>query len=339
MKAMVYTKAGGLDVLQLREVERPVPRDDHVLVKVKAAALNIIDYERFKTLSDKVALFPRLINIVQGSVGHPLGGEISGIVVEVGKNITHVKEGDEVFGKTTGMFPKGGWAEYALTGEAHIERKPANFSFEEAAVIPVAFETALGSVRAGKVSAGQQVMVYGSSGGVGQMAVQLSKAAGATVTGVCSTRNIEMAHSIGCDYVVDYKREDFRDSGRTYDVIIGINGNNPLKEYKKLLKKDGVFVGIGGGSQVIAALLLSPFSKHYTTYNAPTMPQKDYLSYAKSLAESNMLNPFIDRIYPVQEAAEAIRYVVTEHAQGKVALSVDFKHIPVCHPSGEAGGV
>lgn len=321
MKAMVYTKAGGLDTLKIREIPNPVPNDNQVMVKVKASSLNILDYERFER--DELSLSARLTNILQGSVGKPLGGEVSGIVVDVGKNIKHVKKGEMIYGKTLGTFPIGGWAEYALLDKGHVFHRPSNLSFEEAAVIPIAGETALGAVRRGKVKSGQQVMVYGASGGVGQYAVQLAKAVGATVTGVCSTRNIDMARSIGCDCVVDYKCEDYRQIGKTYDVIIGVNGNNPLQEYKDLLKKDGVFVAVGAGF-IPKAVLSSPFSKQITFYGAPLMPMKDYLSYIKELAEIGKVKPFIDKVYPIQNVTEAIKYVISKHAQGKVAIDINF---------------
>ena len=324
MKAMVYTRTGGLDVLQIREIPKPVPKKNQVLIAVKACALNIVDYERFMTLTDKVHVFPRFINIVQGAIGKPLGGEVSGIVTEVGESITHVQKGDEVYGKTLGLFPLGGWAEFALLNQTQVYKKPISLSFEESAALPISGETALGAVRKAKITAGQQVMIYGSSGGVGQYAVQFAKALGATVTGVCSTRNIEMARSIGCDYVIDYRREDFTKTGKTYDVIIGINGCNPMKVYKRLLNKGGIFVCVGNGKQAIRAIFSALFSKKITTYAAPASPVKDYLSYMKELGEEGKLKPFIDNIYSIQNVADAIKYVVTQHSQGKIALVMDF---------------
>jgi NADPH:quinone reductase-like Zn-dependent oxidoreductase len=320
MKGVIYTKIGGLDVLKIREIEKPVPNDNQVLVSVKAVGLNIIDYNRFNTLTDKVPLNTRFMNTIQGAVGKPLGGEVSGIIAEVGKNIKNVKIGDEVYGKTLGAFPKGGLAEYAILEQVNL--KPSNFSFEEAAVMPISGETALGAVRKAKIKQGQQVMIYGASGGVGQYAVQFAKAAGAIVTGVCSTRNIEMARSIGCDYVIDYKQEDFTKVGKTFDAIIGINGCNPLNKYKKLLNANGIFVGVGNGKQAAKAMTASLFSRKITAYAVPLMPAKDYLSYIKKLAEAEKIRPFIDNVYSMQEVAEAIRYIITEHPQGKIVIRV-----------------
>lgn len=323
MKAMVYTKAGSPDVLKIKDIPRPVPKKNQVLVDVRASTLNILDYERFETLTDKISLMSKLTNIMQGCIGKPLGGEVAGVVVEVGENVKHVFKGDEVYGKTLGTFPIGGWAEYALLDMEQVHQKPINFTYEESAVLPIACEAALGAVQRGKVKQGQHVMVYGSSGGVGQYVAQLAKAKGAIVTGVCSTRNVEMARSIGCDYVIDYKREDFRKCKTRFDVIIGVNGSQPLKEYKKLLKKDGVFIAVGGGF-IPKSVLSAPFSKQIRFYGAPLMPVKGYLSDIKELAEAQKVKPFIDKIYPIQDVSEAIRYVVTEHAQGKIAISVNF---------------
>ena len=324
MKGLVYTKPGGLEVLKILELTKPVPKDNEVLVNVKASSLNIIDYERFKSLDGKMGLMPRVVNIIQGSTGKVLGCECSGVVVEVGKSVTHLKKGDEVYGRTPGVAGTGAWAEYAVMNKDHVDLKPSNLSFEESAAIPISGETALGGIRKANIKTGQQVMVYGASGGVGQYAIQFAKVQGATVTGVCSTRNQDVARSLGCDYIIDYKKEDFRKVGKKFHAIIGINGCNRISDYKKLLKDDGIFVGIGDAKQAMKALFLSPFSKKITTYAAPMAPVKDYLTYPKKLAESGQLKPYIDKIYPIQDAADAIRYIVTQHTQGKVVLSMVF---------------
>lgn len=324
MKAIIYTKAGGLDVLERKEIPIPEPNDNQVLIQVKAVALNVSEYERFRTLDDKVPLFIKFTNAAMGYTGKPLGAEISGVVVKTGKNITHVKCGDAVFGKTAGTAPAGGTAEYALMDKDRVFQKPKNLSFEQSASISISFETALGAVRRANIKSGQQVMIYGASGGVGLFAVQLSKILGADVTGVCSTRNVTLAKQMGCNTVIDYKREDFTQSSVKYDAILGINGCNPMKSYQNLLKKNGVFVGVGNTQQAMKALLRSFTSKQFTYFMGPMMPQKDYLSYAKELAETGKLTPYIDKIYSVGEIKEAIRYGVTEHPQGKVVLTVDF---------------
>ena len=203
--------------------------------------------------------------------------------------------------------------------------KPQNLSFEQASAIPISFETALGALRKGTVKAGQQVMIYGSSGGVGLYAVQLAKIMGATVTGVCSTRNLELAKQMGCDYVIDYKKEDFTKVRTKFDVIIGVNGCNSMKDYKQILKPNGIFIGVGNVKQVTKALFRSFTSRNFSYFAGPMMPQKDYLSYAKELAETGKLIPYIDKIYSVKDTKEAIRYIITSHAQGKVVVSMDFE--------------
>lgn len=325
MKAMVYTKTGTLDVLQIKDISKPIPKDNQVLISVKASALSITDYERFKTSSNKAPFSIKMTSSLMGFIGAPIGAEISGVVVEIGKNITHVKIGDKVYGKTAGMFPKGGFAEYALMDKERVFLKPENLSFEQASAISISFETALGALRKGKVKAGQQIMIYGASGGVGLYAVQLAKVMGATVTGVCSTRNIDLAKQMGCDYVIDYKKEDFTKTTSKYDAIIGINGCNSMKVYKKLLTSNGIFVGVGNAKQGFMAMFASLTSKNITYFAGPMMPQKDYLSYAKDLAEAGKLIPYIDKIYSVKNTREAIQYIVTTHVQGKVVVTMDFE--------------
>lgn len=324
MKAMVYTREGGLDVLQIRELPKPSPTSRQVLIAVKAGALNVTDCERFKTLSDKVPLSMRLMNRALGFVGKPIGAEISGIVVETGAEVAHVKVGDQVFGKVAGFAPAGGFAEYALMDRERVNAKPSNLSFEQAAAVSISFETALAATRRAKVASGQDVLIYGASGGVGLYAVSLARAAGAKVVGVCSTRNIEIAKKAGCDSVIDYKTEDYTKCGLKFDAILGINGQNPMRDYQKLLKPDGVFVGVGNARQAFGALLKSLTSKHFSVIMGPKDKQPDYLSYAKELAESGNLVPYVDRVYPVAEAADAIRYLLTAHAQGKVVLRMSF---------------
>ena len=321
MKAVIYERVGSSAQLNIKEVSKPIPKDNQVLVNVHASSVCITDYQRFKT--KKISFSTKILDIVQGSVGKPLGGEISGIVVATGKNVNFLSVGDEVFGKTTGAFPKGGWAEYAVLDSNQIFTKPKTLSFEESAVLPVACETALGAVKKANIKAGQQVMIYGASGGVGQFAVQFAKAQGAIVTGVCSTRNISMAHSIGCDYVIDYKKEDFRKTKNKFDSIIGINGTNPLKEYLKLLTPNGIFVGVGG-NQVFVASVAQIFSKKITTYAAPLMSPTGYLNYVKELAESGKIKPYIDNTYSVYDTSKAIDYITNCHAQGKIAIKMDF---------------
>lgn len=324
MKAVIYTKTGGLEVIKQQSVPMPIPNDNQVLVKVKACALNIGDYQRFQTKNDKIPVSTYITNKLMGYVGKPLGAEIAGIVTKTGKNVTHVKVGDAVFGKTTGTAPVGGIAEYALMDMERVCLKPDKFSFEEASAVSISFETALGAIRKADIKPKQNVMVYGASGGVGLYAVQLAKVAGAIVTGVCSTRNIELAKLAGCDRVVDYKKEDFTKTDIKYDVIIGVNGCNPMKKYKSILKEKGIFVGVGNVNQAMKALMYSFISSNFTYYAGAFTKQPDGLQYAKALAESEKLHTYIDKVYSVSETTEAIQYLLLSHASGKVVIKIDF---------------
>lgn len=332
MKAIVYTHSGNCDVLKIKDIAEPVPNDNQVLVKVKASALNMIDYTRFTDTKEngKMTLFAHITDIAQNAVGKPLGGEISGIAVKVGRNVPSVKIGDEVYGVTLGAFPGGGWAEYALCNKNTVYAKPSALSFEEASAIPISGITALGAIRKANIQKGQKVLVYGSSGGVGQYVVQLAKAQGGIVTGVCSTRNLEMAKSIGADYVIDYKKEDFTKSGTMYDVIIGVNGYNPLGTYKKLLKQGGVYVAVGGTRQgmmggMFGGLYSLGKKQKYTSSVYASAVRQECLPYLKELAENGKLKPFIDNIYPAYDVKKAIHYIIQNHTQGKVVLTMNFQ--------------
>ena len=324
MKAVIYTKTGGLEVIKQQSAEMSVPDDDQVLVEVKACALNIGDYQRFQTKNGKIPISTYITNKMMGYIGKPLGAEIAGIVTKTGKNVTHVKTGDAVFGKTAGTAPVGGIAEYAVMDADRVCLKPDNFSFEEAAAVSISFDTALGAVRKADITNGQRVMIYGASGGVGLFAVQLAEIAGAEVTGVCSTRNIELAKSAGCDRIIDYKKEDFTKTDIKYDAIIGVNGCNPMKKYKSIMKEKGIFVGVGDVNQALKALVASFTSHNFTYYAGAFTKQPDYLQYAKELAEAGRLHTYIDRVYSVNETTEAIQYLLSNHASGKVVIKIDF---------------
>ena len=324
MKAMIYTKTGNLEVIKQQSVKMPLPNDDQVLVEVKACALNISDYQRFQTKNGKIPVSTYITNKLMGYVGKPLGAEISGIVVKTGKNVTHVKKGDAVFGKTAGNSPVGGIAEYAIMDADRVCLKPDNYSFEEASAVSISFETALGAVRKANIKSGQKVMVYGASGGVGLFAVQLAKVAGAEVTGVCSTRNVELAKTAGCDKVIDYKKQDFTQSNIKYDVILGINGCKPMKKYKSMMKENGIFVGVGDVNQAMKALVASFTSHNFTYYAGAFTKQEDYLQYAKELVEAKKLHVYIDKVYSVNQTVDAIQYLLTSHASGKVVVKIDF---------------
>ena len=324
MKAIIYTKTGGLDVVKQETIQMPIPNDNQVLVEVKACALNIGDYQRFETKNGKIPLSTHITNKLMGYVGKPLGAEVSGVVIKTGKNVTHVKVGDAVFGKTAGTAPVGGVAEYALMDGDRVCLKPNNFSFEEASSVSISFDTALGAIRKADITSGQEVMIYGASGGVGLFAVQLAKVAGAKVTGVCSTRNMELAKFAGCDRIINYKKEDFTKIDIKYDAIIGINGCNAMKKYKSILKENGVFVGVGNVNQAMKAFMASFTSRNFTYYAGAFTKQKDYLQYAKQIAEAGKLHTYIDKVYSVNETTKALQYLLSTHASGKVVIKIDF---------------
>jgi NADPH:quinone reductase-like Zn-dependent oxidoreductase len=325
LKALVYTKYGSPDVLQLKDVEKPAPLDDEVLVEVHAASVNAYDWH-FLTAD----VF--LIRLMGGGLLKPkkrtLGADIAGRVAAVGKNITRFQPSEEVFGAAKGG--SGGFAEYVCAREKQLELKPANVSFEEAAAVPIAALTALQGLRdKGQIEPGKKVLIHGASGGVGTFAVQIAKSFGAEVTAVCSSRTVEIARSIGSDYVIDYTRENFTNNGELYDLILVANGNRSMFEYKRSLRANGICVLAGGGSnsivQLLAGLLLSWWisktgSKKMRSFMA-SINQSD-LAFMKELLESSKVKPVIDRRYPLSEAAEALRYLGKGHAKGKIVITV-----------------
>lgn len=328
MKGVVYTKMGTPDVLKVMDVTKPVPTANQILVKVVASSLNANDYVAFEApvKEGKVpALFKIKEKLKDKKVGKILGSEVAGIVEKVGENVTSVKAGDEVYGIATGLC--GAWAEYACIDESESCHKPINLSFEEASTVPIAGTTALAAIRKANIKAGQEVLVYGASGGVGQYAVQLLKNKGAIVTGVCSTRNIEMLYSLGADEVIDYKKEDFSRNNKLYDVIIAINGYNPISKYKKCLKPNGVYVAVGGPLQGIEGGLLGPImslgSKKKLTFSTYfTEIKKGSLSFLKSEIEQGRVKPIIDKIYPMEEISVAIQEAIIDHPKGKYVIAI-----------------
>lgn len=323
MQAIVYTKYGPPDVLQLKEVQKPVPKDNQVLVKIHAASANALDWRRF-------AENPVLVRIMGGGLLKPkdprLGVDIAGRVEAVGSNVTEFKPGDEVFGVAPGAF-----AEYACAGKSKLALKPATLSFEAAAAVPVAAFTALQGLRdKGRIQPGQKVLIHGAGGGVGTFAVQIAKAFGAEVTAVCSTHNLGMARSIGADYVIDYTQEDFTKNGQCYDLILAINGYHPIMDYWRALSPNGIYVAAGGTmAQVLQALLVGRLlsrsgSKKVGFMGISTSNNKD-LILIKELLEAGKVVPVIDRRYPLRETAEAMRYLAQGHARGKVVITVDHE--------------
>ncbi len=323
MKAIVYTEYGSPDVLQLKEVEKPFPADDEVLVQVHASSVNAADWRMMRADPFLVRLYAGLFKPTKFQT---LGADIAGRVEAVGKNVRQFQAGDEVFGD---VFASGfgGFAEYKCARESELILKPSNLSFEEAAAVPLAAMTALHSLRdKGQIQAGQKVLIHGASGGVGTFAVQLAKHFGTEVTAVCSTAKAELARTLGADFVIDYTQQDFTRSGRQYDLILAVNGNRSIFDYKRALSPNGIYVMAGGNStQLFQALLLGPwismFGKQKMGALTSTPNQKDLLL-LKELLESGKLKPVIDRRYPLSEVAEAIRYVEAGHAKGKVMIAV-----------------
>ncbi len=324
MKAIVYTKYGSQDVLQLKEVAKPEPKEDQVLVKVHAASVNALDYRRFEKLSTMGRFMEeRLLK----SVGKVLGADIAGVVEAVGATVKQFKPGDEVFGISAGSA--GGFADYACATEDHLALKPANLSYEAAAAVPIAAITALQGLRdKGQVQTGQKVLINGASGGVGTFAVQIAKAFGAEVTAVCSTRNLDTARSIGADHVIDYTKGDFTKNGRRYDLILAVNGYHPILDYRRALSPEGIYISAGGSmAQIIQGMLLGPLvsgigGKKMGFMGIAKTNQMD-LTLIGELLEAGKIVPVIDRCYPLSEVPEAIRYLAKDHAKGKVVIMVE----------------
>jgi NADPH:quinone reductase-like Zn-dependent oxidoreductase len=327
MKAIVYTKYGPPDVLQLKEVEKPTPNDDQVLVQVHAASVNPADRARlglpFLVRLGLGLLKPKLVDGLLKPKNTVLGADIAGRVGAVGRNVTKFQPGDEVFG--VGV---GGFAEYACAAETKLALKPANVSFEEAAAVPVAAVTALQGLRdAGGIRPGQKVLIQGASGGVGTFAVQLAKSFGAEVTAVCSTRNLDTARLIGADHVIDYTQEDFTRNGQRYDLVFAVNGYHSLSDYKRALSPQGIYVCAGGTMpQIFQAMLLGSLmsrkgGKKMGSMGIAKINQKD-LVFLGELLDAGKLRPVIDRRYPLSEVADALRYLAEGHARGKLVIAV-----------------
>lgn len=318
MQAILQTSYGPPEVLQLAEVEKPAPTENQVLVKVQAASVNALEWRPF-TMSP---IFIRLIGGLRKPKDPRLGTDVAGQVEAVGSNVTEFQPGDEVFGVAPGTF-----AEYVCAGKTKLALKPANLSFEAAAAIPVAAFTAAQGLRdRGQIQPGQKVLIYGASGGVGTFAVQIAKAFGAQVTALCSTRNLAMVRSLGADHVFDYSRENFTQKGECYDLILAVNGYCPILDYRRALCPAGTCVIVGGSmAQVLQGLLLGPLLSRTGNQKIGFMmaqtDQKD-LVFMRELVEAGKVMPVIDRCYPLSEVPKALRYLIDEHAQGKVVITL-----------------
>jgi len=326
MKAVLFQGFGGPDILRCEEVDKPVPSDDEVLVRVRAASINPLDW---KTMKGGPWLARVLLGWGKPKLKIP-GVDLAGDVEAAGSNVTGFRPGDAVFGACRGAF-----AEYAVAKAAGekvvLVRKPENVSFEQAASVPVAGLTALQGLRDhGRLQPGQKALVNGAAGGVGTFAVQIAKASGAQVTAVCSTRNVSMVRSLGADRVVDYTREDFTQSGERYDLILDCVGNRSLSACRHVLRPGGVLVMVGmpgdapiSGilARLTGAIVSSWFVSKKAVFFIAKVNQKD-LTILGELLASGSITPVVDRSYKLEEAAEAFRYMEKGHARGKVMVSV-----------------
>lgn len=324
MKAIVCTQYGPPDLLQFKEVTTPVPKDNEVLIKLCAASVNPLDWRLMRGKPWFVRLF---FGLLKPKCEIP-GSDISGRVEAVGRDVKQFQTGDEVFGAKG--FAGGGFAEYVCAVENELTLKPANISFEEAAAVPVAAVTALLGLRdKGSIQPGQKVVIDGASGGVGTFAIQIAKSFGAEVTAVCSTRNLEIARSIGADRVIDYSREDFTQNGQHYDLIMAANARHSVFAYRRALSPNGICVKAGGKptlqgilQDLFVAPLLSIFDSKRTCSFIAKLEKKD-LVFLAGLLEAGKVVSVIDRRYPLSATAEAIRYLEEGHAQGKVVISIE----------------
>jgi NADPH:quinone reductase-like Zn-dependent oxidoreductase len=326
VKAVVQDRYGSPDVLRFSEVDKPEPADNEVLVRVRAASVNARDWHVMRgdpyvaRLSTEFGWRAPKVKI--------RGTDFAGRVETVGRSVTRFRPGDEVFGEAPGAF-----AEYVCAPDGLVEPKPADLTFEQAAAVPLAANTALIGLRdVARLQPGQHLLVNGASGGVGTFAVQIAKAFGADVTGVCSTRNAELVESIGADHVIDYTRDDFTRTGRRYDVVLDLVGNRSLTALRRALTPTGTLILSGGGVSrggsfigpiglVIRGLALSRFVRQRLAVLTAT-PSTDNLATLRELAGSGKLTPIIDRTYPLAAAPDAIRYLEAEHARAKVVITV-----------------
>jgi NADPH:quinone reductase-like Zn-dependent oxidoreductase len=323
MRAVVQDKYGlePADVLRLEEIDRPQIGEDDVLVRIHAASVHIGDWHVMTGL-------PYLLRVVGFGFRAPKvrvrGMDVAGTVETVGTNVSKFRAGDEVYGTCNGSF-----AEYVSTPQDTLAPKPGNLPFEQAATIPTSAIAALQALRdAGRLRSGQQVLVVGASGGVGMFAVQIAKAFGAEVTGVCSTAKVDLVRSLGADHVIDYSREDFTRSGPQYDLILDMGGNRSLSQVRRALRSGGTLVSVGseqgnrwvGGRGWIQSMLLSRFVKSLRPLASE--PNQADLQFLKELIETDKVTPVIDKTYPLSQVPDAIGYLKAGHAQGKIVIAI-----------------
>ena len=324
MKAIRYCEYGSPDVLKLEDVEKPMPKDDELLVRVRAASLNFIDAGLVRG--------PWVLRLLAG-LRKPeftgFGQDFAGVVEAVGNNVTEFKPGDEVFGGKRGSV-----AQYVCVRKDRVALKPANITFEQAGAVKHAGLTALQGLRTGKIHPGQKVLINGASGGVGTFALQIAKAFDTEVTAVCSTRNVEMARTLGADHVIDYTKEDFTKREERYDVLFDNVSNHSMAERRRILNPDGICVLAGIGSagptqeqlgrivRGLGAGLWSRFTDHKFAQYTTRMDQAD-LKFLSDLMAQGKVKPFVEKTYPITETAEALRYFEQGHARGKIVITVE----------------
>jgi NADPH:quinone reductase-like Zn-dependent oxidoreductase len=316
MKAMVYHRYGSPDVLELQEIQKPVVNDDQVLVRVHAASVNWLDWH-FLTGTPFLA---RLMAGLLKPKNKVLGIDVAGRVEAVGANVKQFQPGDEVFGSSS----HGCFAEYVSVSEAEVVTKPANMSFEEVAAVPGAATPALQGLRDhGQIQPGQKVLINGASGGVGTFAVQLAKSFGAEVTGVCSTRNTGLVHSIGADQVVDYTQEDFTQTGERYDLVFDVVTKRTFSDCKRALKPQGIYITTAFSPLlVLAGLWYSVIGNQKMVPLPPKPPSKADLVCMRRLLEAGQVTPVIDRHYSLRELPDTLRYLKEGHTRGKIVITV-----------------
>ncbi|WP_406193752.1 NAD(P)-dependent alcohol dehydrogenase [Streptomyces sp. NBC_01017] len=325
MKAVLQDRYGSADVLEFRDIDRPVPATDEVLVRVHAASVNAYDWHFMR--GDP--LIGRGMMGLRRPRARVRGRDFAGTVEAVGAGVTGIEPGDEVYGEADGAF-----AEYVCARDSEVGPKPANLTFEQAAAIPLAGNTALIGLRdVARLQPGQTVLVNGASGGVGTFAVQLGKAYGAEVTAVCSTRNVDLVRSLGADRVIDYTQDDFTRGEQRYDVVLDLVGNRSLGEFRRVLTPTGKLILSGGGvyegGSVVGPMglflkrrLAAPFARPQQLLEISARQSRANLAALRELAESGRIAPVVERTYPLSEAAEALRYVEVKHARAKIVVTV-----------------
>ena len=319
MKAAIFQSYGPPEVLKIEEIEKPVPTDDEVLVRVRASSVNPAEWYGMTGL-----FLARIGNGLFKPKDTRLGADFAGVVEAVGKNVTDFKPGDEVFGGRSGAF-----AEYVCVRDK-VVHKPANITFEQAGGVAIAALTALQGLRDyGKLKAGQKVLINGASGGVGTFAVQIAKAMGAEVTAVCSTKNVELIRSLGADHVIDYTREDFTRNGELYDLLLDIAGSRSWRDCRRVLKPQAVFVLVGGPkspvigplSHIIRIRLAALRASQKVVFFVANFNRED-LTALKEMFQSGQVKPVVEQVYPLCEISKAMRHLGTGHAKGKIVVSM-----------------